>query len=61
MKDLGLDSLDQVEIIMAMEDEFGLYLLQMFKLRSWWFIWQMWLFFLYKPYFPLNNLHVLIV
>ncbi|KAJ6653893.1 hypothetical protein lerEdw1_007651 [Lerista edwardsae] len=23
MKDLGLDSLDQVEIIMAMEDEFG--------------------------------------
>lgn len=27
MKDLGLDSLDQVEIIMAMEDEFGLYLL----------------------------------
>lgn len=26
MKDLGLDSLDQVEIIMAMEDEFGLYL-----------------------------------
>ncbi|XP_032116441.1 acyl carrier protein, mitochondrial-like [Sapajus apella] len=24
MKDLGLDSLDQVEIIMAMEDEFGL-------------------------------------
>lgn len=31
MKDLGLDSLDQVEIIMAMEDEFGLYLhLQLF-------------------------------
>lgn len=25
MKDLGLDSLDQVEIIMAMEDEFGEY------------------------------------
>lgn len=25
MKDLGLDSLDQVEIIMAMEDEFGSY------------------------------------
>lgn len=25
MKDLGLDSLDQVEIIMAMEDEFGKY------------------------------------
>lgn len=25
MKDLGLDSLDQVEIIMAMEDEFGVY------------------------------------
>lgn len=23
MRDLGLDSLDQVEIIMAMEDEFG--------------------------------------
>jgi NADH dehydrogenase (ubiquinone) 1 alpha/beta subcomplex 1 len=23
MKDLGLDSLDQVEIIMAIEDEFG--------------------------------------
>ena len=23
MKDLGLDSLDQVEVIMAMEDEFG--------------------------------------
>ena len=23
MKDVGLDSLDQVEIIMAMEDEFG--------------------------------------
>ena len=23
MKDLGLDSLDQVEIIMAMKDEFG--------------------------------------
>ena len=23
MKDLGLDSLDQVEIIMKMEDEFG--------------------------------------
>uniref|UniRef100_A0A4W5Q4Z4 Acyl carrier protein n=1 Tax=Hucho hucho TaxID=62062 RepID=A0A4W5Q4Z4_9TELE len=23
LKDLGLDSLDQVEIIMAMEDEFG--------------------------------------
>lgn len=26
MKDLGLDSLDQVEIIMAMEDEFGKHL-----------------------------------
>ena len=25
MNDLGLDSLDQVEIIMAMEDEFGRY------------------------------------
>ena len=25
MNDLGLDSLDQVEIIMAMEDEFGKY------------------------------------
>ena len=23
MNDLGLDSLDQVEIVMAMEDEFG--------------------------------------
>lgn len=27
MKDLGLDSLDQVEIIMAMEDEFGEYVI----------------------------------
>lgn len=26
IKDLGLDSLDQVEIIMAMEDDFGRYL-----------------------------------
>ena len=25
MNDLGLDSLDQVEIVMAMEDEFGKY------------------------------------
>ena len=25
VNDLGLDSLDQVEIIMAMEDEFGKY------------------------------------
>ena len=24
MNDLGLDSLDQVEVIMAMEDEFGM-------------------------------------
>lgn len=30
MKDLGLDSLDQVEIIMAMEDEFGEYFISMF-------------------------------
>ena len=28
MNDLGLDSLDQVEVIMAMEDEFGEYLLK---------------------------------
>jgi len=25
MNDLGLDSLDHVEVIMAMEDEFGMY------------------------------------
>lgn len=28
IKDLGLDSLDQVEIIMAMEDDFGRYLMK---------------------------------
>ena len=36
MKDLGLDSLDQVEIIMAMEDEFGkfsFYFKKKFKFR----------------------------
>lgn len=39
MKDLGLDSLDQVEIIMAMEDEFGLYLhLQMFIINFMYYI-----------------------
>lgn len=32
-KDLGLDSLDQVEIIMAMEDEFGEYFISMFLSR----------------------------
>lgn len=26
MNDLGLDSLDHVEVIMAMEDEFGMYI-----------------------------------
>jgi acyl carrier protein len=26
MNDLGLDSLDHVEVIMAMEDEFGMYM-----------------------------------
>lgn len=38
MKDLGLDSLDQVEIIMAMEDEFGnseLWLLGFIATSSW--------------------------
>lgn len=33
MKDLGLDSLDQVEIIMAMEDEFGECFIRMFVLE----------------------------
>jgi Acyl carrier protein len=27
MNDLGLDSLDHVEVIMAMEDEFGMYII----------------------------------
>lgn len=39
MKDLGLDSLDQVEIIMAMEDEFGLFLhLQVFIINFMYYI-----------------------
>lgn len=34
MKDLGLDSLDQVEIIMAMEDEFGEYFTSWRRMKS---------------------------
>lgn len=34
MNDLGLDSLDQVEIIMAMEDEFGEHVILQFSAQN---------------------------
>jgi acyl carrier protein len=39
LNDLGLDSLDHVEIIMAMEDEFGNYLIHYFREKSHKFLW----------------------
>jgi acyl carrier protein len=34
MNDLGLDSLDHVEVIMAMEDEFGMYIQNLYLITN---------------------------
>lgn len=40
LQDLGLDSLDHVEVIMAMEDEFGTYHVDCFIYCQSWWIWK---------------------